>query len=161
MVPQLLYLFGLLLLAVLALRSVRALERRDARPFGRGSEAGTLDAYLARIESLARDGESGFFVTAREEEGERFIQVAAGRDATGLLQYRFDLPVTDWSRAYAVRIEAEARHRGLSPYRNTNNQMAFLDIDFATTGDHAVFARWVVGDVFGLSETSRFEITWG
>jgi len=161
MVPQLLYLLGLLLLAVLALRSVRAYEARGVGSVVSGSETGTLEVYLARIETLAREESGGFFVTAREGNGERFIQVAAGHDRDGVLQFRFDLPVTDWSRAYAVRVEAEARHRGLSPYRNTNDQMTFLDIDFPTSGDHAVFARWVVSEVFGLSSATRYEITWG
>ncbi|MEO1536443.1 MAG: hypothetical protein AAFR73_01830 [Pseudomonadota bacterium] len=161
MVPQLLYLTGLLVLALLAYRSVRALDRRDALGVPPGSETGTIETYLARIETLASNADGGFFVTAREEDGDRFIQVAAGRDRDGLLQFRFDLPVTDWSRAYAVRIEAEARHRGLSPYRDTDSQMAFLDIDFPTSGDHAIFARWVAGEVFGLSPAARYEIRWG
>ena len=161
MVPQLIYLLGLLVLAVLAYRSVRTLRRQDeggARP---GSETGTIETYLARIESLASTGAGGFFVTAREVDGERFIQVAAGRDRDGVLRFRFDLPVTDWSRAYAVRVEAEARHRGLAPYRNSHDRMTFLDIDFPTSGDHAVFARWVTKDVFRLPQTARYEITWG
>lgn len=161
MVPQLIYLIGLLLLAVLALRSVRALDRRNAQNVPPGTEKGSLEVYFARIEALATAATGGFFVTAREMEGERFIQVAAGRDRDGVLRFRFDLPVTDWSRAYAVRIEAEARHRGLAPYRSSHDQMTFLDIDFPTSGDHAVFTRWVVAEVFGLPDTTRFEITWG
>ena len=161
MVPQLVYLIGLLLLAVLALRSVRALDRRDATNTPPGKETGNLEVYFARIEALASAGTGGFFATAGEIDGDRFIQVAAGRDRDGVLRYRFDLPVTDWSRAYAVRIEAEARHRGLAPYRSNHDQMTFLDIDFPTSGDHAIFARWVVTEVFGLPATTRFEITWG
>ena len=161
MVPQLIYLIGLLLLAVLALRSVRALDRRNASNVPPGSDKGTLEVYFARIEALATAASGGFFVTAREIDGDRFVQVAAGRDQDGVLRYRFDLPITDWSRAYAVRIEAEARHRGLTPYRNAHDRMTFLDIDFPTSGDHAVFTRWVISDVFGLPDTTRFEITWG
>ncbi|MEM7718671.1 MAG: hypothetical protein AAF222_05665 [Pseudomonadota bacterium] len=161
MIPQLLYLLGLLLLAVLALRSVRAASAPTRSNVVPGTETGTLEAYFARIEALAAEGKGGYFVTAKEADGPRFIQVAAGRDREGLLRFRFDLPVTDWSRAYAVRVEAEARHRGLEPYRNPDDGMTFLDIDFPTSGDHAVFARWVVADVFGLPTTTRFEITWG
>lgn len=161
MVPQLLYLFGLLLLAVLALRSVRAIDRRDAPARALRSEAGTLEVYFARIEDMARAGTGGFFVTAKERDGDRFLQVGAGHDRDGVLRFRFDLPVTEWSRGYAVRIEAEARHRGLEPYRHSDDQMTFLNIDFPTSGDHAVFVRWIVSDVFGLPATTRYEITWG
>lgn len=161
MVPQLIYLLGLLLLAVLALRSVRASSYPRRSAVVAGAEKGTLETYFARVEALAADGKGGFFVTAQEADGARFIQVAAGRDRNGILRFRFDLPVTDWSRAYAVRVEAEARHRGLDPYRNADDAVTFLDIDFPTSGDHAVFARWVIADVFGLPATTRFEITWG
>lgn len=161
MLPYLLYLIGLLVLAVLALRSVRARDRYSASSVRPGAETGPIEAFFAKIEALSAEGHAGFFVTAKDASSDRFIQMGAGRDTDGVLRYRFDLPVTDWSRAYAVRIEAEARHRGLAPYRNTNDQMTFLDIDFPTSGDHAVFARWVIAEVFGLSAEARFEITWG
>jgi hypothetical protein len=160
-VPQLIYLIGLLLLAVLALRAVRARQGYGGPKVRPGSETGTIEAYFARIEALAGAGHNGFYVTAKEPEGDRFIQVGAGRDADGVLRYCFDFPVTDWSRGYAVRIEAEARHRGLAPYRNKGDQMTFLDIDFATSGDHAVFARWIMAEVFRLPSDTRLEITWG
>lgn len=161
MVPQLIYLLGVLLLAVLALRAVRARQGYGDPNVRPGSETGTIEAYFARIEALARAGHSGFFVTAKDTDTNRFIQVGAGRNGDGVLQYRFDIPVTDWSRGYAVRIEAEARHRGLAPYRHSSDQMTFLDIEFASSGDHAVFARWVVKEVFGLPDETRLQITWG
>ena len=161
MVPQLVYLIGLLLLAVLALRAVRARQGFSGPKVRPGTETGTIEVYFARLEALARAGHNGFFVTAKEPEGDRFIQVGAGRDMSGVLRYRFDMPVTDWSRGYAVRIEAEARHRGLAPYRNKTDQMTFLDIDFATSGDHAIFARWVMSEVFRLPPDTRLAITWG
>ncbi len=161
MLPQLLYLLGVLLLAILALRSLRARQGATGSSARGGSENGTIETYLARIEALASAGHGAFFVTAQEADGERFVQVCAGRDRDGILRYRFDLPVTDWSRAYAVRVEAEARHRGLDPVRETNQQMTFLDIDFPTTGDHAVFVRWIVDEVYGLPPKARFDIRWG
>lgn len=126
-----------------------------------GSERGTFEEYLARIESLARRGGDGFFVTAVEPDGPRFVQVSAGRGADGTLGYQFDIPLLDWSRAYASQIEGEAQKRGLPSVRSDASPMGFLNIDFATSGDHAVFARWVVRNVFGLPEDTRFEIRWG
>lgn len=126
-----------------------------------GAETGNLETYLARIEALAAEGSDKFYVTATELEGERFLQVTAWREAGHGLVYQFDLPIADWSRGYAARIEAEANHRGLTPYRQNEDGMSFLDIDFPTSGDHAVFARWVAGDVFRLSGDTRLRVTWG
>ena len=161
MVLQLIYLLGLLLLALLALRSFRGDSQRRSIAAPPGEEEGSLETYLARIEVLAAEGHDEFFVAATEKNGERFIQVSAGRDQTGVLRYQFDLPVTEWSRGYAVRIEAEARHRGFDAMRQASGPMTFLDIDFDTSGDHAAFVRWVISDVFGLSPTARFHVTWG
>lgn len=69
--------------------------------------------------------------------------------------------MTDWSAPYLQRIEAEARKRGLTPYETDGGPMSFLDIDFPNSGDHAVFARWVVTEVYGLPRDSRYEIAWG
>ncbi|MBT8424832.1 MAG: hypothetical protein HKN98_01560 [Silicimonas sp.] len=126
-----------------------------------GSEPGNFETYLARIEALARTGADRFFVTIAETDGPRFIQVSAERDRAGRLTYQFDLPVLDWSAGTADRIEAEATKRGLACRRVPGPPMAFLDVDFETSGDHAVFARWVVTEVFRLPPDSRFEITWG
>gem|GEM_PF-5857939 len=150
----------MLLLAVLALRSIR-MPSPEARAPVAGSETGTLDTYLARIEALAAEGADRFYVAATELEGERFLQVSASRQAGHGLVYQFDLPIADWSRGYAARIEAEANHRGLTPFRQTEDGLSFLDIDFPTSGDHAVFARWVAGDVFRLDGDARLRITWG
>lgn len=161
MVVQLIYLLGLLLLALMALRSVGMLDRRHANSVVASKETGTLDGYLARIEALTAEGHDEFFVTATEQDGDRFVQVSAGRDSDRILRYQFSIPITDWSRGYAVRIEAEARHRGHFPVRQEAGPMTFLDIDFDTSGDHAVFARWVFSDVYRLPADARVEITWG
>lgn len=126
-----------------------------------GSETGTFETYLARIEALARTGADRFFVTIAQTDGPRFIQVSAETGHSGRLAFQFDLPVLDWSVGYAATIEAEARKRGLTPRRIPGPPMEFLDIDFATTGDHAAFARWVVTQVFDFTPSTRFEITWG
>jgi hypothetical protein len=160
-IPQLIFLLGLLVLAILALRATRATNAVATSTVPAGSSHGTLEDYLARIEALAAEGHDSFFVTATEEDGERFVQVSAGRDDGGVLRYQFSIPVTDWSRVHAVRIEAEARHRGLYPMRQEAGPMRFLDVDFDTSGDHAVFTRWILKDVYRLSPDSRFEITWG
>ena len=160
MIPQLIFLLGLLVLAVLALRATRTANAVITSTVQAGAAQGTLEDYLARIEALAAEGHDAFFVTAAEQDGERFVQVSAGRDGGGVLRYQFSIPVTDWSRAHAVRIEAEARHRGLCPVRQDAGAMRFLDVEFDTSGDHAVFTRWIVKDVYRLAPDSRFDITW-
>lgn len=140
--------------------AIRSKAEQNVLPMA-GRETGNFDSYLARIEALARTGGEGFFVTLAEEDGPRFIQVSAGRAANGTLGYQFDIPVTDWSARYVEQIKAEADKRGLSPYTVDGGAMTFLDIEFATSGDHAIFARWVVRELFGLAQSARFEITWG
>ena len=126
-----------------------------------GRETGTIETYLARIEALARTGADRFAVTASEPDGLRFIQVGAGRGRKGTLSFRFDMPLADWSQGPARAIEEEARKRGLDPRRTTGDPVPSLQIEFASSGDHAVFARWVVTSAFGLPADARFEIVWG
>ena len=127
-----------------------------------GKESGTLETYFARIESLSRTATDGFFVTAAEPDSPRFFQVSVGRGPDGRLAYQFDMPILDWSRALVVLIEAETKKRGLDPIRsNGSDGMNFLDIEFPTSGDHAIFVRWVAKDVFRLAPNARLEINWG
>jgi len=126
-----------------------------------GKESGTLETYFARIESLSRTATDGFFVTAAEPDSPRFFQVSVGRGPDSRLAYQFDMPILDWSRALVVLIEAEAKKRGLGPVRDDPGGMNFLNIDFPTSGDHAIFVRWVAKDVFRLAPNARLEINWG
>ena len=160
--PLLLALLIVGILAVIVTRTRhQALEAQSNVLPLTGKESGTLETYFARIESLSRTAADGFFVTATEPDSPRFFQVSVGRGPDGRLGYQFDMPILDWSRALVVLIEAEAKKRGLDPIRNDAGGMNFLDIDFPTSGDHAIFTRWVAKDVFRLAPNARLDINWG
>ena len=156
---------ALALLAVAVIVTIRsnASMRELAKRSGlSGSETGTFETYLARIEQLAREGYDSFFVTAVEQDGPRFVQVSVGRGRDGTLEFEFDIPSVDWSHPYIGKIAAEAEKRGRhAEFTGGTSGMQFLDIVFATSGDHAVFARWVVAEVFGHTRDTRYEIEWG
>ncbi len=151
-------------MAVLALRALRAEERRSSVPPALANEdrtaSGPFDLYFTRIAELATGPIKSFFVIAQAIGQPHFVQVSVGGPPNAR-RYQFDIPVTGWSKAYAEKIEAEARRRGLTPVRVDGGPISFLDIDFNDHQAHANFARWVVREVFGLPEGIRFEITWG
>lgn len=146
---------------LMTIRSNASLRRLGDGQAARGRETGSFEDYLARIESLARNGYDTFFVTAVEQGGPRFVQVSVERRRNGKLGFQFDMPSVDWSHAYIGPIATEAKKRGRRPVFNDSGPMTFLDIEFPTSGDHAVFARWVITEVFRHSRDTRYEIEWG
>ncbi len=159
--------YGLLVAILIAaailmtMRSNTSLRKLGTGPASSGRETGSFEDYLARIESLARGGHDSFFVTAVEQDGPRFVQVSAGRGRDGTLAFQFDMPSVDWSHAYIGPIATEAEKRGRRAVFNDAGPMTFLDIDFPTSGEHAVFARWVIAEVFRHTPDTRYEIEWG
>ncbi len=141
---------------------LRARRGKIARPGPVSSDAktGGLDTYFAQIGTLLSGPDDSFYVTAQAIGQPHFVQVSVNK-IVGLWVFQFDIPITDWSALYADKIEAEARSRGLTPVRVEGGPMDFLDVDFASQDTHDAFTRWVVTEVFGLPDGTRYEITWG
>ncbi len=146
---------------LMTIRSNASLRRLGAPSTAQGRESGSFEDYLARIESLARDGHRSFFITAVEQNGPRFVQVRVSPLINGTLGYQLDMPSVDWSHAYIEQIATEAQKRGRRPVLDDTGAITFLDIDFPTSGEHAVFARWIVTEVFRHTRDTRYDIEWG
>ena len=125
-------------------------------------EEGNIARYFEQISRLQDQGHDSFFVTAMASDNTRFVQISVGRTPAGAWEYRFDMPVTAWSRDYALTIQAEAARRGLEVVHSDGTSgMQFLDIDFTDRAQHDTFVIWVMEDVFGLPKDETFDITWG
>lgn len=126
-----------------------------------GSTYGTLDTYFNKINELDSRNFEAFFVTAKALGHDHLIQMSFGTGDGGKAVYEFDLPLTGWSRKYAAPVESEAKSLDLRPVRSDGPPMSFLDVSFPDAKAHEKFARWVVSDVFELSDNTQYEITWG
>jgi hypothetical protein len=125
------------------------------------STVGGIGLYFEKITDLEPRFES-CFITAVASDDTRFVQISVGTDDAGVKNYQFDIPVTDWSRDFAQKIEAEAERRSLEVIRiDGTNNMQFLDVNFPDRAQHDSFVIWVIEDVFRLPKTETYEITWG
>ncbi len=136
--------------------NVQLPEKRDPH----AADIGRIELYFGRIAMFSRLPLTSYFVTAQAIGQPQFVQVSVSGTIDNRV-YQFDIPKNDWSDAYLAKIEAEALRRGLAPYHVNSGDMRFLDIDFSNAGEHADFARWVITEVYGLSENAEFQVTSG
>lgn len=127
-----------------------------------GGQKGGIARYFDQISQLETQGHDSFFVTAMASDETRFVQVSVNKSNAGTWEYQFDIPVTDWSRDYALTIQSEAAKRGLEVIHvDGTDTMQFLDVHFTDRAQHDTFVIWVIEDVFGLPKDETFDITWG
>ena len=72
------------------------------------------------------------------------------------------MPLNNSQDHHESRVSFEAKSRGHSAIVTSGlDGIRFLDIDFSDREAHDLFARWVMINVFGASEETTFDITWG
>ena len=138
------------------------LPASDQRSIPGGPSYGTLEDHFKKLSQFETEQHDSFFVSVLHEDSKRFVQTALYVDKDGNRNWQFDIPLTDLHAPFENKITFEAKSRGFeAKITSGSDGMRFLDIDFTDRDAHDAFTRWVITQVFNLSETDMFEISWG